>query len=538
MSNYTLTIVDASAIQDYIFGSNHLKQIVGASYLVECAIRKWLASFLPGPNNVIDIENDHFTEQTIEKDGLQAEVVYVGGGNAVIIFADREEAVLFARRLSRKVLEEAPGLRIMIAHQDYDWDAERLNDVLDRVQHRLAEKKANPPPSSPLLGLGVTAGCVFTGLPAVGSIQEDDLEGRLISSECKAKLGAFKEAEERLTNYLKSCLDLNEYRPVTNFDDIGTKGEKSYLALVHTDGNGMGKRFQEVGRHCTSNRQWVVEQRKLSASVQKAAREALLATVKQLVGAITVENGHQSIGGVIRVNHGDDGRLILPFRPIIFGGDDLTFVCDGRIGLQLTAYYLKIFSQQILSDGKPAFARAGVAVVKTHYPVARAYSLAEDLCRSAKKYIQEADNTGQLSALDWHFATSGHVRRLEEVREQDYEIMEQGHRDFKLKLTMRPVRLGDGDWRSWSTFKRLVNHFKEDREWAGRRNKVKKLWETLRKGREATRLFVDTYVPQGLPAVDGAVPEVTREGFYLGRCPYFDAIEAMDFVIPLEGTDL
>ncbi|MCL6558354.1 MAG: hypothetical protein K6U74_06045, partial [Firmicutes bacterium] len=234
MSSYTLTVVDASAIQDYIFGSNHLKQIVGASYLVECAIRKWVASFLPGPNNIINIENDDFTEQSIEKDGLQAEVVYVGGGNAVIIFAGREEAVIFARRLSRKVLEEASGLQIMIAHQNFDWDAESLNDVLARVQQRLAEKKANPPPSSPLLGLGVTAGCVFTGLPAVGSIQEDHPEGRLISRECMAKLAAFKDAEERLTRYL----DLGEYKTVTNFDDIGTKGEKSYLALVHTDGNG------------------------------------------------------------------------------------------------------------------------------------------------------------------------------------------------------------------------------------------------------------------------------------------------------------
>ncbi|MCL6448966.1 MAG: hypothetical protein K6U04_12590 [Armatimonadetes bacterium] len=533
MHNYTLTIVDVSAIQDYIFRSNHLKQIIGASYLVECAVRKWVASYLPGRNNVKIIENDEFTGETIERDGLRAEIIYVGGGNAVIIFADHEEALSFSRRLSRKVLEEAPGLRIAIAHQDFDWNAGQLNEVLAQTQRRLAGKKADPPPSAPLLGLGVTAGCVFTGLPAVGN----DPEGRLISHEGKAKLAVFDQAEDRLTKYLK--LNSKEYRTIRNFDDLGTRGEKSFLALVHTDGNGMARRFHEAGKSCPDNRQWILKQRELSASVHKAAREALLETVKLLTGALQQENGHWSIGGVLGINRGDDGRLILPFRPLVFGGDDLTFVCDGRLGLQLTACYLKHFSQHTLADGKPASARAGVAVVKTHFPVAYAYSLAEELCRSAKKYIHEADPDAQFSALDWHFATSGQVRGLAEIREQDYKVKIRSY-DNKVEefdLSMRPVRIDAGDWRSWPTFMRIVSCFQKG-EWAGRRNKVKKLREALRKGPEATKMFIETYVPEGLPVVDETLKDMPRQGFQMGRCAYFDAIEAMDFVIPLGGSEL
>ena len=36
-------------------------------------------------------------------------------------------------------------------------------------------------------------------------------------------------------------------------------------------------------------------------------------------------------------------RPIFPLRPIVFGGDDLTFVCHGRIGLALAARYLQYF---------------------------------------------------------------------------------------------------------------------------------------------------------------------------------------------------
>jgi hypothetical protein len=302
----------------------------------------------------------------------------------------------------------------------------------------------------------------------------------------------------------------------------------------------MAKRFQDAGKSCSDNRQWILSQRELSASVHKTAREALQETVKLLTGALRPENGRWSIGGVLGINRSDKGRLILPFRPLIFGGDDLTFICDGRLGLQLTAFYLKHFSQHMLTDGKPVSARAGVAVVKTHFPVAHAYSLAEDLCRTAKKFIQE-DGGGKFSALDWHFATSGQARELAEVRERDYKIKIRDYESKKveeLDLLMRPLRIDDGDWRSWPTFLRIVRCFREGKPWAGRRNKVKKLREALRKGPEATRMFVQAYVPEGLPVVVETLKDMPRQGFQMGRCAYFDAIEAMDFVVPLEGSEL
>ena len=52
MNRYTLTVVDTTGIQDYIFGTNQLKQNVGASYLVDCATRKWVVESLPEPNNL------------------------------------------------------------------------------------------------------------------------------------------------------------------------------------------------------------------------------------------------------------------------------------------------------------------------------------------------------------------------------------------------------------------------------------------------------------------------------------------------------
>jgi hypothetical protein len=194
MNRYTLAVVDTTGIQDYIFGTNQLKQNIGASYLVDCATRKWVVESLPEPNNVKAKDLDDlnpFIDETIENDQIAAEIVYAGGGNTMIIFASNRDAINFAQRLTRKILLNAPGLGLVLAHVEFDWDGEKalggINGIVNSLMKELALKKSNGPISTPLLGLGVTTSCAFTGLPAV---YEDKEQNRLISSEVKAKIDA------------------------------------------------------------------------------------------------------------------------------------------------------------------------------------------------------------------------------------------------------------------------------------------------------------------------------------------------------------
>jgi len=46
MGIYTLTVIDTTGIQDYIFGSNVLKHNVGASALVHWATNDWVCEEL------------------------------------------------------------------------------------------------------------------------------------------------------------------------------------------------------------------------------------------------------------------------------------------------------------------------------------------------------------------------------------------------------------------------------------------------------------------------------------------------------------
>lgn len=535
MSRYTLTIVDTTGIQDYIFGTNNLQQNVGASYLVECATRKWVVEALRGSSNVhnvIDLDSETpFTDQAIEDGMLQAEVVYAGGGNTVILFASHELAVEFARRLTCRVLQEAPGLQVILVHEDFDWQTHPLGGeagIVAAAMTRLAVRKADPPVTSALLGLGVTAACAFTGLPAVAeNVVNESKERRLISAEVEAKLEVQHAAHSRLTQ----LVNFHNYFIPKDFDDFGrTKGESSYIAVIHTDGNGMGKRIERLrDKFPTSdkNREYLRAMRAFSVSVQNAARKALQGTVDRLIASIQEVDEKLKIGGVIEVQ---ENRL--PFRPIVFGGDDVTFVCDGRLGLTLTAAYLEQFSSIPLSDENPAHCRAGVAVVKTHYPFARAYALADALCQSAKRYIKERQqpqsNEDNLTAMDWHFATSGLILGLQAVREREYTVLNEG------SLCMRPVQLTnpEQDWRSWEIFSQIVREFCVGEQWAERRNKVKAFRDVLRTGRKAVEHFRTVYGLDKLPPIPQQ-PEMEVQGWQGDRCGYFDAIEAMDFFVPL-----
>jgi hypothetical protein len=231
-------------------------------------------------------------------------------------------------------------------------------------------------------------------------------------------------------------------------------------------------------------------------------------------------------------------KACLPFRPIVFGGDDATFVCDGRLGLDLAATYLAAFTDGKLADDQPIFARAGVAVVKSHFPFSRAYELADSLAANAKRAIDSlhVEKEEGVTVLDWHFSTTGIILDLAEIRNREYRTAD------SRSLLMRPVRLTNATpatlrWRSWLNFESLMAAFQHDQGydfgvWSGRRNKLKALRDALRGGPEAVRLFLTSYQLQALPSIPGQ-PDMATNGWQGPECGYFDAVEALDFYISL-----
>jgi len=547
--------VDVASIQDYIFGSNTLRENVGASYLVAVATGEWsfkaLEEALDGKASnvvrgvgIID-PNKHFEK------GLAAEVLYAGGGKFIALFRDSDDAKRFGQTLSKRVLEQAPGLVLSMGHSPCDFDQGSLSQAVSDAIGDAAKRRKVAPKSAPLLGLGVTVACTSTGMPAVAmsdSLKDDEGNSdapRPISAEVRAKWDVVQSPQPSLAQQaLLDAVDgvmLGDFEFPLDFDNLGrSKGDTSYIGVVHADGNGIGKKFiklsecykEKIG--ATENRAYIKAVRELSNKVKDASKKALQDLVDSLIAKIEHRlNNKNENEYFISVGEGQadiilhkykDGKYDLPFRPLIFGGDDLTFVCDGRLAVGLAAEYLRCFEKataDVFDENKPLYAAAGIAIVKTHYPFSRAYDLAEELCSTAKKVFR-----GQsISQLDWYIAQSGTYDKLEDMRKREYRANDGA------ELTARPFTVAHAatdktSIHDWETMAHLLKEFGSGK-WAEKRNKALALRDALREGKEAVDRFL-TLFGGSLPTLNGISYKDP-----IGRGAYFDALELLDFYVQI-----
>lgn len=545
-TSYVLTIVDTSRIQDYIFGSNRLREHIGASQQVHAATTTYVTEALrtiqDNPPDLADLS----TQSALESDPNQPyEVIYTGAGNVLLLFRHLKDAQALVRELSLLLHTHAPGLQIAAAHRPFAWGSETLGDqddapgVVAQLYSDLARAKQHRPPTAQLFGLGVTLDCPSTGLPATRREPDTGNERRFVSASTMGKVQARATGTTRLQTLLDDSV-LAEYAIPADLDDLGrSRDEQSYIAVVHIDGNGMGQRFASQGYN-RDNRDYITAIRDLSQQVNAAANTALQKTIDALVACLHLHAGVDDKHPMQQrwwrerdqflhslALDPTEKKPFLPLRPIVFGGDDVTFVCDGRLGLTLAQRFLTEFEQATtnLAGGGVAHACAGVAIVKSHFPFARAYALAADLCTKAKQTLRsKEDDLTAYSALDWHIVASGRNETIKAIRDREY-------RDTTgTTLTARPLLLGTAedllsDWhpRTWAQLQQTVSQLKYTDDWFERRNKVLALREVLRQGQQAVEQFKTRYTIETLPHPTHAL--------------LFDAIETMEFLLPLEPPE-
>ncbi len=539
--NKYLIRVETARKQLYIFGSNRLRENIGASHLIAVATENW----------VEDALNSARSDATNLSGELAGEIIYSGGGGSVLIFDDETHAKEFTRRLSRRALVEAPAMQLLISRTlSYDDQKTRLADVISKAIRSMDGEFRSRIQSTPHYGLGATVMCRSTGLPAnhiTDSINGDP--GYPASPEIEAKWDALDAANQRLTDFpftddIRELLQ-DRYQLPSDFDQLGgTRGEMNFIAVVHADGDGMGNRIQALADKypdVADNETYLEVLRTFSTTLNRAATTALQLTVSDLISALPdLEKNGLSLTKI-----GDQGdQVYLPIRPLVFGGDDVTFVCDGRIGLWLALRYLEHFETQANpSDNEKLIANkgedkekedrltacAGVAIVKTHFPFARAYELAEQLCKSAKDLKRKKNLTG--SCIDWHFAFSGLSGDLDEIRQREYHTAAGDLMLRPVALKVEPDKAGVPRW-EW--IKIALADFQLCEQWMGRHNKIKALRDALRAGPGAVQKFWQSDPKNNaLREFESSTASFTKDGWLsdISRRAYFDAVELVDLFL-------
>lgn len=508
-----LVLWEVSRKQNYIFCSNKLKENVGASIIIENAVEK------------MPFQIDRKYSENL---------IYNGGGGSLYKFNDRNEAEEFVKKVSAKVIKEYPGLEVFMVIEEYDDTTDPIIEVIDKAYVKLAQKKNRRKTSGGLLSFGIERKCEATGQPAV---YPDDDEGRTryISREIKVKQKASDERSEKFDKLLPQK-NGEPYKSIREFSEL-VKGDKKYIAVVHIDGNRMGRKFSELKKHysdnhekgCSKNNAEYLENlKRFSEEIKNAYEDAF----RYMTGKVLEHEDDLKDDILIKENK-------FPVIPLIVAGDDVTYITNGKIGIETARIFIEYLNTReicLYGDIKINLnACAGVAIVRYNYPFFKAYELAEDLCSNAKKRLSKdyGDNGKDFSLIDWHIEQGDLMGSIEVIRKNNYTS------EDNKKLYMRPIYINNTKkWNNYSNFKRAwyyISEMKIDEKGIAR-NKLKGLLRVLRMGEKSTEIFLKSNrIENYFPPLEGAKGDYC---FDEDNCMYYDALEVMDLFINLSKTEV
>lgn len=512
----SLIFIDVLGVQRYVFSSNRLRDVVGSSILVR------RATDATNPDGVLAL--------VLREVGDAVSVLSDAGGNAVIRVAGPDHEAVAARIAacySRRLLDDAPGLDVLMHRSEYlGGVGGGLARALRDGFRDAARAKASRRTSSPLLGLGVTESCAMTGMPAARRDRGVPVSARVVAARAASRAPGVDGSD---------LLHQAGFALTNELDELGrTPTERSLIGVVHVDGNRVGaliRRWLDEAVEAETSDEDVASQygawsralAELGASVQRALFDAVTSAILR-----DDERPPRLIGLIGRLSFelatDDAGRVLLPIRPVILGGDDLTFICDGRIALSLAEVALAAIevAPEIPHLGRIR-AAAGVSIVHAHAPFSRAVDLAHALTTSAKSLTRES------SAIDWHLGATRPGAGVETIRER------------RQPATARPMLL-DGEAPSWRWLTGEVldepEHGLRGDAWEERRAKVKHLAAIAAAGHDALRrqLVAWRALDEGWdrnPAIRAIIDRGAGAGDEAQRAALFDAAELLDIHQPL-----
>jgi len=400
-----LVLIETSGNQRYIFSTNKLRENVGASELIHKIGAEFAENLAKSTNGI--------------------ERIITISGKALLLADDESIAKNFVKEITLHALKQMPGLTIngaiCIVKNDTDkTEAENLHKAVGDVHRRLEDIRYQIPSNlQRFQRIPFVAECSSSNLPASEPVEFKKINGKDIFTFSKVtvtKRKALAINKDKFANkddfkrgriIEKLEKDFNITIPI-NLEKLDEAFPKTkWLAVVHADGNGLGQIFLKFNEHAnmSSVETYKEDYKDFSNEIDNCTKNAFGEALQKLQEKF--------------------GSEAIPVVPLILGGDDLTFICDGEYAISLTKGFLHNFEKQCSTN--PVIKRlttkegratslgicAGIAIIKPKFPFHQAYSLAEQLLQSAKKTKLISTS---ISAFDYHVLYDSSGTTLEEIR--------------------------------------------------------------------------------------------------------------------------
>ncbi len=410
-----LALYDTVSIQSFIYNSNRLRDNRGASLLVEDCFQQVLKMAIYHVLGNSELVRWNWRENLkkadfIDDGNIKCEIIYMGGGNALLYLENVELYRSINTEFSRKLLTEIPGIVVVSDYVEMKNQVNDFGSLVDELFCKLQMKKMRHRGMECAPAMSVTRECSYTRKPAVTLAWD----GSWIGEELEQKRERAKGESEAET-----------YKEI---DDLSGQDGEQWVATVHIDGNAMGEHMQTLLKKKNIS-EGTETLRKFSLGIHKVYQDAYDAMINSLQKLIQNVEDFRIL---------EKYKIELPFRKIYSAGDDVTFVCYGPFAIKAAELYLReIQKQEIL--GIRLSACAGIAYTKPGYPFFKAYQMAEQCCKNAKGKARKHMQDNQMgSYLDFQ-VVRGTLSNLADVRAREY-CMDAGHGQI-FSMLLRPYAI-------------------------------------------------------------------------------------------------
>lgn len=427
-------LFEAKSIQGYLFRSGKLKDVISASErldrLVDDAPHSTLALVL----NSANLKSNLLTLDLPIKDDVIGFTRCKGG--AFYAYCQQQAPLLTLRSLWTLTVQQLfPGLEFA----DALVEGESLATAMEKGHPALATSRNTPLIKFPL-STAPSAHAPRTGLAAVplsaaakkesptSSLnQAIDLDTehhrqgyRLLNLRKDKLITKFINAADgssTLPEGLNFPLDTEDFPGFTKTD--GKPEKIRDLALIHLDGNGLGlllRGLQQALSGCSDD-EFSRAFRLFSNALAKATQTAANLATNWLYQQQTEEQ---------------KSKNLLPMRPIVLGGDDVTLFCQADLAIGFAELFCNAFktaseielkdlhTNYLKKSGiKPYLtASGGILYHKSTHPFTTCHQLVEGLCQEAKQTTKNVDANVGPAALSFYRISSALAEEISSLREQ------------------------------------------------------------------------------------------------------------------------
>ena len=537
--SWWLVKIEAKRIQTYLFAVPELKAMVGANVILGEALRGarsgcgFTAGSLPAaavdcgaqtPMQAAAVAapgssaNDPLGDDDDPAFGFDLGVLVRDASRLWAAFPRRGDrtkpggeggALRFIAEAERIVGKSLPGVTLTIRVVELALQGGAWVKRPEPAPHGAPSKSAPKPRGDTVPTLPVLQVCEVSG-HGVATRRENHKTGQFVSRDVALRRERSRAMDACHTHDVmgllrtKGAFGFGAERMPADFHRLAEGG---YLAVIHADGNEVGKLVQAVADHRDEFHHW-------SATERLYHRNRVLMR-RAFVDAVVSRDAE-----LAKTN-----QPTMPLRPLMLGGDDLLLVCRARDAMPIVIDLARRLEELQENADLPLTLAFGVAVARASLPFHRLHALAEDLASSAKRLYRgrnSGDSPWKRSVIDWLTTTATWQDDVGESRREGAIVV--GPSGERLVLSRRPLPvLGPKD--TLEAYHRRARSLQEAVASRGAaRSQLRHLQSSLRRGRSLASLAASELPSDTRMALAEALSADTQPG----SVPFFSPWSPVD----------